>query len=334
MVCTRKLLSMTTFFMAYTCTPAFAEQPLFEDDKAIISAIYENDIFADTDQNYTNGFRLSLLSSEERTPDWALWTAKNLLPLQNDGRKRIGIAIGQNMYTPEDISTTTLAPGDRPYAGWLYGSVGMVSDRGDRLDNVMLTVGVVGPYSFAEETQKFVHKAMDTTRPMGWDNQIKTEPGVILTMERKWRGMYQYSPFGAGVDITPHIGVNLGNVNTDASAGATLRIGYDLPADYGPPRIRPSLPGSDFFVPTKQFGGYLFVGAEGRAVGRNIFLDGNTFRDSPSVDKEILVGSVQGGLAITYDNARLSYTHVLMTREYEDQSKPAQFGALTLSLRF
>lgn len=304
------------------------------DDKAIVSAVFENDIFAKLDQNYTNGLRLAWLSSEENTPDWALWASRHLLPFTPDGGKRIGLALGQNIYTPKDLTRRNPDPADRPYAGWLYGSVGMVSDTGTRLDNVMLTLGVVGPHTYAEQTQTFVHRVISSQKPQGWDHQLKTEPGVVLTMERKWRKLHEISPFGTGMDMTPHIGLNLGNVNTDASLGATFRLGYDLPADYGPPRIRPSLPGSDFFVPTHELGGYLFAGVEGRAVARNIFLDGNTFSSSPSVDKRILIGSLQAGVALTYRSVRLSYTHVLMTREFKGQHTPSQFGAITLSYRY
>ena len=65
-------------------------------------------------------------------------------------------------------------------------------------------------------------------------------------------------------------------MGTYLEVGATLRIGNDLPNDYGAPRIRPSLPGSNFFLPRDNFGWYLFAGAGGRAVAYNIFLDGNT----------------------------------------------------------
>ncbi len=328
----KSLLSALLLGMA--AFPAHAAPSSQEDEKAIISFVFENDVFSGTDQNYTNGVRMSWLSSEAQTPPWARWFANNVLPLSTDGNKRIGIALGQNMYTPQEISRRPLITDDRPYGGWLYGSIGMVSDTGKRLDNVMLTVGVVGPYSYARQAQTFIHRNIGSPIPRGWDNQLKTEPGVVLTMERKWRAMYEFSPFGAGVDVTPHAGFNLGNVNTDASIGATFRLGYDLPADYGPPRIRPSLPGSDFFVPTKSLGGYLFAGVEGRAVARNIFLDGNTFADSHSVDKEILVGALQAGVAMTYGNTRLSYTHVFMTREFREQRDTATFGALTLSCRF
>ncbi len=238
------------------------------------------------------------------------------------------------MFGPEDISSAIPVATDHPYAGWLYGSVGIVSDTGKTLNNVMLTVGVVGPPSLAEDTQKFVHNITGSPQPQGWGYQLKTEPGIILTYERKWRGMYEFSPFGIGVDVTPHAGINLGNINTDASLGATFRLGYDLPNDYGPPRIRPSLPGSDFFMPTQNLSGYLFTTVAGRAVARNIFLDGNTFRDSAHVDKETYVSSLQIGAAVTYRATRLSFTRVFMSREYEGQKHGSEFGVLTLSSRF
>jgi hypothetical protein len=304
------------------------------DDKGIISVVWENDVFAGRDDNYTNGFRMAWMSPESSVPESVDWVADHLLHFSPTGKRRVSVAIGQSMFTPDNIKTATLIRDDRPYAGWLYGSVGAVSDTGKQLDNVMLTVGMVGPASQAEGVQKFVHEQVNSQDPKGWDNQLRDELGVNLAFERKWRSMYQLSPFGLGLDATPHVGVNLGNVNTDASAGMTFRLGYDLPSDYGPPRIRPSLPGSDFFVPTQDLGGYLFAGFDGRAVARNIFLDGNTFRDSHSVEKEPIVGSLQAGIAITCGDARLSYTHVFMTKEFETQDEASQFGAVTLSMRF
>lgn len=304
-----------------------------DDDKGIFNVVIENDIFAGSDRDYTNGIRFSWLSSEENMPTWSQKIA-HFLPLANDGKKRISIAVGQSMFAPHDLSRRDLISGDHPYGGWLYGSVGLVSDTGKTLDNVMVTLGHTGPLSFAEKTQKFVHHVTGSPQPKGWDNQIKNEAGIILTYERKWRGMYEFSPFGVGVDVTPHIGVNLGNINTDAAVGATFRLGYDLPTDYGPPRIRPSLAGSDFFIPTKELSGYLFATISERAVARNIFLDGNSFQDSAHVHKENLVGSLQFGAVVTYGEARLSYTQVFMSKEYKTQQHAAAFGVVTLSYRF
>lgn len=324
----------TLTLMGAVALPAGAEETRAEpDDKGIFNVVWENDKFAGTDRDYTNGVRVSWLSSEENMPAWSRSVANNL-PLAPEGHKRISVALGQSMFAPQNLTSTNEVVGEQPYAGWLYGSVGMVSDTGKTLDNVMLTLGVVGPLSGAEQTQKFIHRLTDSQDPKGWDNQLENEPGIILTYERKWRGIIEASPFGIGADVTPHVGVNLGNINTDASIGATFRLGYDLPADYGPPRIRPSLPGSDFFIPAENAGGYLFATVGQRAVARNIFLDGNTFSDGPSVDKKTLVNSLQVGAAVTFAQTRLSYTQVFMSKEYKTQREGSQFGVLTASYRF
>lgn len=328
------LLSVLLCSASFPCAHAAPPERSGEDDHGIVNAVFENDVFAGTDQNYTNGVRLAWLSSEAGVPEAVHRLSAQFLPVKDAGKKRVSVALGQSIFTPRDIRRATLNPDDRPYAGWLYASAGLVSDTGRTLDNIQLTVGVVGPHSYARQTQIFVHKVIDSPRPRGWSHQLATEPGVMLTYERKWRNMLQYTPFGVGVDFTPHIGGHLGNVYTDAALGGTVRIGYDLPADYGPPRIRPSLPGSDFFLPTRHLGGYLFAGAEGRAVGRNLFLDGTDFSGGHRVDKNHFVGGLQAGAAITYGQARLSYTHVFMTREFRNQPHPAQFGAITLSYRF
>lgn len=113
-----------------------------------------------------------------------------------------------------------------------------------------------------------------------------------------------------------------------------MRFGENLPNDYGPPRIQPSLPGSAFYDPSDGFGWYIFAGIEGRAVAHNIFLDGNTFQDSRSVDKKPFVGDLQAGIAVTLWRTRVSYTHVLRTREFDGQDTTDSFGAFSASFRF
>jgi lipid A 3-O-deacylase len=119
-------------------------------------------------------------------------------------------------------------------------------------------------------------------------------------------------------------------------ADGMARIGFNMPDDYGPMRIQPSLPGSDYYEPGQDglLGAYLFAGLEGRAVARNLFLDGNTFESSRSVSKLNLVGDLVLGAAVTFDYARLAFTHVIRTREYKNQKGADQYGALDLTLRF
>ncbi|MBT5459600.1 MAG: lipid A deacylase LpxR family protein [Rhodospirillaceae bacterium] len=305
-------------------------------DEGILTFQFENDIFGNTDQHFTHGTRLAWMSPEDKVPGWVKDAAGYMPTFDPKGSKRIVYSLGQSIFTPDDLKTSTLIPEDRPYAGWLYGGIGLVSVTGDRLDNVELDVGVIGSASFAEDVQKTWHGWFGFQRPNGWDNQLKNELGILLSYERKWRRWARFKALGLDSDITPHVGVNLGNVLTQGAVGFIARIGGDLSRhyDYGPPRIRPSLPGSDYFVSDGGFSWYVFFGAEGRGVLHSIFLDGNTFRDSHSVDKKPLVGDVQGGIAFIVGPVRLAYTHVFRTKEFGSQDDTDQWGAFSISARF
>jgi len=135
------------------------------------------------------------------------------------------------------------------------------------------------------------------------------------------------------VDLSPHVGAGLGNVYTYAAGGATLRFGQNLPTSSGPRSIRPGPPGSDYYQAAPDGRWYLFLGLEGRAVARNIFLDGNTFTDGPSVDKYVFVGEVRAGIAVIMGRYRLAYAQVYRSKQFHGQV-PETFGALSLSTEF
>lgn len=311
-----------------------APKRIWPDEDGIITIAYENDLFAGNDNNYSNGVRASYISPESK-PWEALSRLANAVPFFPDNtHTRWSFALGQNIYTPNNINLPNPPLDDQPYAGWLYGSAGIIADTEKTLDTFQITAGMVGPASGAQQTQKFIHKIIDSPKPQGWEYQLHNEPGLVLTYQRKWRNLYASTPLGFGFDLSPSVGANLGNIYTDAGVGFVARFGQDLPSDYGPPLIRPSLAGSDFFIPSRRFGWYFFGGVDGNVIGRNIFLDGNTFRDSRSVDKNILVGGAQAGLALTFGGMRLAYTQVFRTDEFKTQRSANQYGALTASFRF
>ena len=303
----------------------------------------ENDRIANTDRHYTNGVRLGWVSDAEDGSDIPMLrdTLQLLYPLAYVRNGRLGLELGHNIYTPGDTEQRTLIQNDRPYAGWLYLSASLNAETeqgfGDHyketLDTMALEVGVVGPSALGRQVQNEYHKLINVATSKGWDNQLKDEPGINLTGVRKWRHR-AYKSSGFEVDAIPHLGATLGNVYTHANGGATVRFGQQLDIDYGPPLIRPNASGFGAINPADGFAWYLFAGVDGRAVARNIFLDGNTFRDSHSVDKKTLVGDFYAGVALIYGSARIAFTHVMRSREFDQQSESDRFGAISLSVYF
>ena len=309
---------------------AAAQQP-----GSIINLQVENDFFVSNDDGqYTHGMRLTWLSAPGDVPDFVEEGADFLPLFHSEGDLRSSFSITQSMYTPDDINSTNLVLDDRPYAGWLQLGIGLLADSGQVLDKMELSLGLVGPYSYAEDTQTIWHEIIKAPRPNGWDHQLDTEPTLNLFYERQLRIIAPFTLFGMEGDIVPHYGGALGNALTYGAAGATIRLGTDLVQDYGPPKIQPSLPGSGFFLRRDGVNGYIFAGVEGRAVARNIFLDGNTFHSSHSVDRKVFVGDLQFGAVVTWGDVRLSLTHIVRTHEFEEEDQGDQFGAISLSLGF
>jgi lipid A 3-O-deacylase len=305
-----------------------------EPEKGTFSILFENDIFYNSDHDYTNGVLLAYTTAPDDTPDWAVRWARWLPFFNQDGEVRTRYALGQDIFTPSDLGAKDPPLTQRPYAGFLYGAFGLADDTGTNLDQLQITLGVVGPASLAEETQKFVHAILNDRDPMGWSTQLRDEPGLIIQYERSIKLIPPQSVLGLIFDAEPHYGIAIGNVYDYVNAGAMARIGFNLPKDYGPLRIDPSLPGSGYFEPTGGLGAYIFAGVDGRAIARNLFLDGNSFEQSRSVDKLNLVGDLEMGAAVTFRAFQLSFTHVIRTREYATQKAADQFGAVNLSVRF
>ena len=330
-------------------------------DNLAFSAHFENDLFADTDAQYTNGMKFTVVSPDlknffhkrDALPDWAKQWIEDLdrdfsryIPFitRQDVTRTLAFSLGQNIYTPEDISQTNLNLSDRPYAGWLYFATTFQTRSTDRQDTIDVQFGITGPLSFAEQAQDTIHRIRDIDRPQGWDHQIRTEPGLVLAYERILRHTLLEKPGNKfGMDLLTRFGGALGNIATFASTGAQLRAGWNVPEDFGYSVIRPGGvtqvnalddPGHTGRRVKRGLSFYLFAGVEGRGVLRDVFLDGNTFRDSHSVDRKPFVADFMTGATLGYGNLKLSFAKVLRTREFRGQPNDHRFGSITLSYAY
>jgi len=309
----------------------------------------ENDVLQNTDRWYTNGMKISWISRDlsnyRDIISWPwLYRLIEKLPWVNDPdeQRNISVSLGQNIYTPEDKERSSLIINDRPYAGITYLAFGLHSKNNRIMDTLELDIGMVGPHSYAENVQKEVHRWTSSSQPQGWEHQLHDEPIVNLYFERKWKLLQFGNHQGFGMDLIPHMGMALGNAYTAANAGCQMRLGWNLPNDFGTFLIRP---GSDSNAPVDDtdprfsehfhhLGIHTFFAFDGNAVLHNIFLDGNTFRDSHSVDKEPWVANFISGVGMIVYRVKITLSYVYRTKEFSKQREAQEFSAIAASFTF
>jgi lipid A 3-O-deacylase len=310
-----------------------------------LSVYIENDkFFAGTDHNYTNGVKLSLLSTNLRAfdsdtvPGPLRALSRTLHPLMSDEAiPKLGLSLGQQIYTPTDTQTPLDQPADRPYAAWLYTGFTFQNyypsspeDPYACLSTIELQFGAAGgDWALGEYVQNNYHKLIKVETAKGWSHQIDSEPGVNLVYEQKWRWSTAGARTGLGADLIPHAGFSLGNVFTYANTGAAFRLGYALPSDFGTNLIRPS--GDSNATRRAPFGIWLFGQVDGRAVARDITLDGNTFSGGPSIEKQAFVADLVGGIGVGTTSWQFTYAQALRTKEFKGQTDDQAFGSLSLT---
>jgi lipid A 3-O-deacylase len=304
----------------------------WSDETGRITILEENDsLYFNSDKHYTQGLRISDLLSETLSPgglwDDAFKIVGSVAPVfQPGGTRRTAIFLGQSIFTPKNLAIRPPDPHDRPYAGWLYAGASLLQETGSQmLENAELDLGIVGPGALGKQVQNDFHQFIGVPQAKGWSSQLQQEFGIVLSYERLWR-LPLVGDNRLGVDIVPQLGASVGNIFTYGETGMLLRIGRGLGADYGPVRIRPALSGTDYFDAERLDEGqgyYFFAGTQGRVVGRNIFLDGNSFRTSPSVSKKNLVGDAQAGFSVLLSKSlRFDISVALRTEEFHGQHTP------------
>ncbi|MFW6055555.1 MAG: lipid A deacylase LpxR family protein, partial [Thermodesulfobacteriota bacterium] len=338
MICTKRAslfsLVIGIFLTGFLLCPGPLEAKAPEDYRTL-KIFFENDLFGNTDKYYTNAVQLTWLSKDlagykedVRLPGWTFPIIRRI-PFADypDSIHNVGLILGQQIYTPSDIESERLLKDDRPYAGFFYGGLALHSKTETRLDTMEIVLGVVGPSALGEQAQNGIHQLRSIVEAQGWEHQLRDEPALRLSWQRKWRNWSWEADNLLGADLLTNSGVTVGNVKTAAGTGGELRFGYRIPRDFGSDVIRPGagvsapLPPDQAKAAGGRFGVHFFVGAQLVGVVRNIFLDGNTWKDSHSVDKKPLVADFSVGLALSFEKVKLTYRHLFRTKEFDNQEQ-------------
>jgi lipid A 3-O-deacylase len=182
---------------------------------------YDNDFFAHSDDNYTQGISLEFVNPIFKN------NPINYLFYNSNGTKKYGLTIEHVSFTPDVISKKEIQYGYRPFAAAFYLKFFKTDENTSKNDRVYssFSVGVIGPLAYGAEGQTYIHEKTDNWIPYGWRNQISND--VVINYEIKHeKNLLKHSNL---IFINSDAGIRLGSLNTDISLGFTGIIGnYNL----------------------------------------------------------------------------------------------------------
>ena len=297
---------------------------------------WDNDLLLGLDEGYTNGIRLSYLSapasdSKSRSAAAARHTAEELAALpqiKSPGKDQaLSLSLRQLMITPEDISREQPSFNDLPYAGYLSVSSTLWSWDTSIITGYGAHLGVVGPESGAEATQKWVHKLTGSEEPQGWDHQLGTDVvgGVQATHARKfWES-------GQNEELEQQLAwvssAMLSSFRSHGRIGSVWRLGENLPINFIPDYAGTSSAiGMPSAINGAGHGWSIFLGLGLEYVAYS-YLEDNAepyqFEQSPLL--------LQAGLGATWQWQNLQTAFILRATTGEEQSNKDDFSFGTIS---
>jgi lipid A 3-O-deacylase len=292
---------------------------------------FDNDFVGGTDRGYTGGFSFGWFSTD-MTHRISKGFNKILPFIRHKGYSHhISLSFGLRVYTPDDISVSEVVPDDRPYAGLLFFSLGIHSISPRVMHTFEINSGVLGPSSGGEQMQRLIHKATDSKEPKGWRNQLQDEFILQAYYSLRWRLFRIGTERGVGLDFIQNTNLGGGNVYTFAGLGFTARLGWNIPLDFGSAQARPGGGGELGLWRAPGIGIHAFASINGQAVLRNIFLDGNSLRESHSVEKFPLTADASLGLNLHLWKINLRYEQVYWTKKFKMESGYHYFGRFHIS---
>lgn len=294
----------------------------------------ENDSDVQTDQDYSYGSEISLLYYRKEIEDIKLH-----IPFTDykSAENYISFSYSQEIYTPNNIKDSSLVSNERPYAGYMYFSIGIYQSNNNVLKSLVMQAGLVGPSSHMESVQKFVHGLIGSPTPNGWENQLQDE----LTLQLNYSQKYYYNLdkiYNLDAVLIPEFGFDLGNASTKLETAALFRWGWGIPKNYGTETMTNNsyskVPLSSKSSVHKKWLFCFNLGTRLNAIAQDIFLDGNTFTKSHSVEKNNFTIEGYYGFSLKYKDIGIDYLRQHTSKEYKNQKTNSGYGSFQFTYNF
>lgn len=279
---------------------------------------YDNDYFSATDENYTQGYNIELVS-----PFLKKNPINYLLLKPETSNNQFGISIEHIGFTPPTIGSAEIQYGERPFAAAIMLKSFTIST--DTLGRTRLlsslSIGLIGPGAFGKEMQVAIHEATGNTIPLGWRNQIKND--VVINYELGYeKEIYRLHDWFA---LQGNTAIRLGTLSTNASAGLQTTLGL----------INSPFTASET---NKKFQLYGYSQVVGSVIGYDATLQGGIFnKKSPYTisdnDVERLTGQFNYGVVLKLKNVYLEYFRAVLTKEFE-AGGATKWGGIRIGVQF
>jgi hypothetical protein len=226
------------------------------------------------------------------------------------------IAIGQELYTPEDLENPDPQPGDHPWAAWLYAGFGAaLYPSPSTRHEFEVQLGVTGDAAGGKFVQQLWHQLIHSPEPEGWKYQFGPDAGINAYYGYEHILLTSQKSGGLKWDFVPKLSVATGTMLTYASIGGTFRFGRNI-TGFPYSTIHPH--DTRITVPrNRDLEVYGFVGANLRAVAYNYFLEGSLFdEDLYPVRARRSVWDFTIGMTARYRRYYLTYAIVRQSPEF------------------
>jgi lipid A 3-O-deacylase len=305
----------------------------------------DNDSAADSDDQYTSGLSLSYVSrhapsfADAPLVDGVAQALDRHWPFGPEDQRFVIYSLSHRIFTPTDLSAREPVEGDLPYSALLYATATVGSQGEDTLTAASLSLGLAGPAALGEPVQSTIHRWIGAEDPQGWDEQLDHEPLLNVGLEHRRRLYDLGSAGGFGADLLGALSGSVGNLQTQATVASTARVGLRIPKNFHMQtnflaeeslglRAREPLAG------TRSI--YAYAGFAATALANAIYLDGNTFSDSHSVEHDgyVLRGSVGVAAQLGRVLVSVAYERASLPWDHPDGFETESFLRFGLSLDF
>ena len=244
-----------------------------------ISYTVENDGLLGTDRGYTSGLFVSLNSKASKIDNPIL--PQVLLSSGGKGNysatayRQWKLTLGQQIWTPTDISGKEPLDKDRPYAGLVFIKAKMMEQRSNVADKYSIMLGTVGPRAMAEESQTSVHNIIGSKEPVGWHQQIENELVFSFAFERQ--ALFYRAATGDGKlhEIALGSRVQIGNYQNEIAINSTFRWGKALSKSFSAVSLNAGELIDSAMLARSEKGSFFYVSLEGRYRSQDITIDGD-----------------------------------------------------------